>query len=462
MKDNFSDSDYINFVDGRPRRDGIEKFLNSRKIQLSPLEIEEISQKKNKLYLEILERNGIEIVKDTMIFIHYLHKEKIPMGVVSSSINAHKILRDCQIEDVFEVIITPEEAFSKSLKGKPSPDYFLEATKIIKVNPSVTTIVEDSLAGIEAAVKGGFGEVIGFNSSGDRHIFESLIDKGAHIAVDSLLKLKITSTFTPLPNLMDHVDEIFFKKNSKNYYLFLDLDRSIFSIKDWHLQKQTFSDLLDIISKLSHHHHHVSIVTGHDLAVIKNKLPFESVSYIASHGFEILTRNGVFFKVCDFDFIEQDFHEAMLYFKKIFSHFLEANLERKKFSLFLDYRNLSSYEARQKLVDIVKNYVHSRKVFKIQESETDLEILPKINWDKGKAMKKIYELFNIDKSQFPPIYLGDGKNDEDAFREMRYWGISVLADLEERFSMASYRLVGPCDVKLFLEKYLSIIRGSHD
>ena len=124
-------------------------------------------------------------------------------------------------------------------------------------------------------------------------------------------------------------------------------------------------------------------------------------------------------------------------------------------------RLLGSVTISSKIIDEVKKYAANSVVFKIHEGEMVIELLPNVNWDKGKAILKIYEVLNLDKNEFPPLYIGDGKTDEDAFREMRNWGVSILASLEHRPSLAAFSLQGPIGVKEFLKCFLNLLRGAH-
>lgn len=87
------------------------------------------------------------------------------------------------------------------LRGKPTPDTFLEAARRLDAEPSRMVIVEDALAGLEAGRAGGFGLVIGMSRNGDP---EALKAHGADLVVPDLSKIAVGHSGTaqlrsPLP-----------------------------------------------------------------------------------------------------------------------------------------------------------------------------------------------------------------------------------------------------------------------
>ncbi len=149
------------------------------------------------------------------------------------------------------------------------------------------------------------------------------------------------------------------------------------------------------------------------------------------------------------------------YFQKLIGLIPGVIIERKKYGLSLHYRMIGSEKDSKFIVEEARKYARDKKNFKIHEGEMVIEILPNLNWDKGKAILKIYDVLGLDKYQYPPLYIGDGKTDEDAFREMRHWGVSILSSIDPRPSLASYSLHGPEEVKVFLNILLNYLRGFH-
>lgn len=100
------------------------------------------------------------------------------------------------IADQFDVIADGNTIRERSLRGKPSPDLFLEAARQLGIPPTGASIVEDSVAGVRAGRRGDFAWVIGVNR-GDNH--EALEDAGADVVVQDLDELSAADLLTPRP-----------------------------------------------------------------------------------------------------------------------------------------------------------------------------------------------------------------------------------------------------------------------
>jgi beta-phosphoglucomutase-like phosphatase (HAD superfamily) len=72
------------------------------------------------------------------------------------------------------------------LKGKPAPDTYLEAARMLAMAPPAAAVFEDALAGVEAGRAGGFGIVIGIDRAGQA---TALRRHGADVVVSDLADL---------------------------------------------------------------------------------------------------------------------------------------------------------------------------------------------------------------------------------------------------------------------------------
>jgi beta-phosphoglucomutase-like phosphatase (HAD superfamily) len=75
---------------------------------------------------------------------------------------------------------------AQNLAGKPAPDTFLAAAKLLGVKPARSVVIEDAIAGVEAGSSGKFGLVIGVARKGNT---EELAHHGAHLVVNDLSEL---------------------------------------------------------------------------------------------------------------------------------------------------------------------------------------------------------------------------------------------------------------------------------
>ena len=189
------ETDYKRYVDGKPRYDGVQSFLDSRGIELpygdpnappNSHTICGLGNRKNELIHQVLASDGVEVFEGSLAFVRQLRQAGIKLAVVSSSRNCRAILAAAHLEDLFELRIDGEVAAQRHLAGKPAPDTFLEAAKELGVDPKRAVVVEDAISGVQAGRAGGFGLVIGVDRTGDA---EALKQNGADLVVTDLAEL---------------------------------------------------------------------------------------------------------------------------------------------------------------------------------------------------------------------------------------------------------------------------------
>ena len=188
----FSDQDYLDLVDGRPRLDGVRAFLASRGITMDTGSCEDPAgaptlwgqgRLKDDLFLELLDREGLETYPGTIAVLDHCARHAIPVVVVSSSRNARHVLDTAGIAERFDFVVDGITTETEHLAGKPAPDQFLHAAARLGEPPSRLIVVEDAVAGIEAARAGNFGFVLGVDRVDQR---AALLAAGADCVVSDL------------------------------------------------------------------------------------------------------------------------------------------------------------------------------------------------------------------------------------------------------------------------------------
>jgi len=191
-QDPFDAGDYLRFVDGKPRFDGVRSFLASRGIELpngDPTDapgmdtVGALGNRKNELFGEVLRRDGMSAYPGSLAVMELLEQAGIAMAVVSSSRNAPGVLRAARLDHRFDIVIDGNVAADIGLTGKPSPDMFLEAARRLGVEPGDAIVVEDAVSGVAAGHAGSFGVVLGVDRGGNR---QALLDHGADLVVNDL------------------------------------------------------------------------------------------------------------------------------------------------------------------------------------------------------------------------------------------------------------------------------------
>ncbi len=191
----YSPQDYLRFIDGKPRYDGVRSFLASRDVTLpegDPADppgdgtVCALGNRKNDLFNSVLEREGVAPYPGSLRLMDHLDAMGVPQAIVSSSKNARGVLAAAGLAERFPHVVDGVVAAAEGLAGKPAPDMFLLGARLLGVDTVDTVVVEDATSGVAAGVRGGFGLVIGVDRGGNR---EALTEHGASIVVDDLDEL---------------------------------------------------------------------------------------------------------------------------------------------------------------------------------------------------------------------------------------------------------------------------------
>ena len=166
----FTQEDYLAYVDGKPRYDGVKSFLESRNINIpfgTPEDTDDmetvcgLGNKKNEAFNEVLRNEGVETYPSTVSLMEELKKQGIHVGVASSSKNCEAVLKAAKLEHLVETRVDGVVSAALKLNGKPAPDIFLTAAKNLGVKAHRAVVVEDAASGVAAGKNGNFGLILG-------------------------------------------------------------------------------------------------------------------------------------------------------------------------------------------------------------------------------------------------------------------------------------------------------------
>jgi beta-phosphoglucomutase family hydrolase len=178
--------DYDEYVDGKPRLDGVRSFLASRGIELPEEEVTALGNRKNALFVRVLREKGVEAYPGSVRYVEAVRNAGLRRAVVSSSANTLEILAAAGIADLFEVVVDGNVREREGLRGKPAPDTFLYAARALGLDGTQAAVFEDALAGVAAGRAGSFGYVVGVDRVGQA---EGLREHGADVVVSDLEEL---------------------------------------------------------------------------------------------------------------------------------------------------------------------------------------------------------------------------------------------------------------------------------
>jgi beta-phosphoglucomutase family hydrolase len=191
----FTAGDYNEYVDGRPRADGVRTFLVSRGIHLpegAPDDapgaetINGVGNRKNELLQRIIDERGVDAYPGSVRYLEAVHDAGLRIGVVTSSANGEAVLKAANLERFVEARVDGVVISERHLHGKPAPDSFIAGAHALGVEPVSAAVFEDALAGVQAGRAGDFGYVVGVDRV---HQADALRQHGADVVVEDLAEL---------------------------------------------------------------------------------------------------------------------------------------------------------------------------------------------------------------------------------------------------------------------------------
>jgi HAD superfamily hydrolase (TIGR01509 family) len=196
------EGDYLTYVDGKPRYDGVASFLESRNISIpygSPSDpptartVCGLGNRKDNLFNEKVRKDGVDVDHDVVRLVRELRDQDVRVGVASSSRNVVPILERVGIRDLFDEIVDGVVSERLHLRGKPEPDIFVQCLHQLISNgdPRNAGIAEDAIVGVMAGHRGGFGLVLGV----DRHQSGALGKNGANWVIHDFSNVTAENVF---------------------------------------------------------------------------------------------------------------------------------------------------------------------------------------------------------------------------------------------------------------------------
>jgi trehalose 6-phosphate phosphatase len=249
-----------------------------------------------------------------------------------------------------------------------------------------------------------------------------------------------------IPSALEHVQGIV--RSGHQLAVFLDYDGTVTPIvshpEDAWLSESMRQTLRSLAAYVP-----VAILSGRDLDDVRGRVLVDGIVYAGSHGFDIAGAGGLrrelgaaYLPVLDK--AETELREAL-------DEIPGAQLERKHFSVAAHYRNVNQQDAFRVALAMDAVAARHRELRRIDGKKV-CELLPDIDWNKGKAVLWLLETLGLQGHNALPIYIGDDRTDEDAFRALEKRGVGILVTDQPQVSAASYTLSNPEEVERFLQK----------
>jgi trehalose 6-phosphate phosphatase len=256
-----------------------------------------------------------------------------------------------------------------------------------------------------------------------------------------------------IPSALEHVHEI--ARTRDQLAVFLDYDGTLTPIvshpQDAWLSESMRETLRSLAGRLP-----VAILSGRDLDDVRGRVHVDGIVYAGSHGFDIAGAGGLHRELGAaylpvLDAAETELREAL-------DEIPGAQLERKHFSVAAHYRNVNENDAFKVAQAVSAVAARHRELRRINGKKV-YELLPDIDWNKGKAVLWLLETLEEERGKAFPIFIGDDRTDEDAFSALQARGIGILVSEQPEVTAASYWLKSPDEVERFLKEMVPRLSG---
>src|SRR5438034_6144263 len=247
-----------------------------------------------------------------------------------------------------------------------------------------------------------------------------------------------------IPSALEHVQEI--ARSGDRIAVFLDYDGTLTPIvshpEDAWLSDSMRQTLRSLAARVP-----VAILSGRDLDDVRGRVYVDGIVYAGSHGFDIAVAGGsrrelggAYLPVLDT--AETELREAL-------DEIPGAQLERKHFSVAAHYRNVNENDAFRVALAVDAVAARHRELRRM-DGKRVYELLPDIDWNKGKAVLWLLETLGLEGRNALPIYIGDDRTDEDAFCALKMRGVAILVSEQSQPTTARYSVKNPDEVERFL------------
>jgi trehalose 6-phosphate phosphatase len=252
-----------------------------------------------------------------------------------------------------------------------------------------------------------------------------------------------------IPSALEHVQKI--ARRGDRLAVFLDYDGTLTPIvsrpEDAWLSESMRETLRSLAARVP-----VAILSGRDLDDVRGRVHVDGIVYAGSHGFDIAGAGGLHRELGAaylpvLEAAERELREEL-------DEIPGAQLERKHFSVAAHYRNVDENDASKVALAVDAVAARHRELRRIDGKKV-YELLPDIDWDKGKAVLWLLETLELERGNALPIFIGDDRTDEDGFRALEKRGVGILVSEQPHVTAASYWLNNPEEVEYFLRELIA-------
>jgi alpha,alpha-trehalase len=317
--------------------------------------------------------------------------------------------------------------------------------------PRRSVVLAAAAAEVEAAAEGGFAAVIAVGPQG---CADELLQRGADVAVADFAAIEVRTgdkRLSQLPNALDSYGQLIGIVAGRQPLICLDFDGTLSEIVPDPDAATLVDGAAEALEQLATQCP-VAILSGRDLADIRDRVGVRGLWYAGSHGFELSGPDGSHHQNDAAAGAVEVLESAAAELRAELSEVPGVRVEHKRFAVAVHYRNVAAERVGETIAAVHRQGRH--RGLRVTGGRKVVELRPDVDWDKGAALSWISDRI-AQTGRMLPIYLGDDLTDEDAFDAIRLSGIGIVVCHDEdgdRPTAASFTLRSPAEVGEFIRR----------
>jgi trehalose-phosphatase len=328
-----------------------------------------------------------------------------------------------------------------------------EAAQGLGARAERSVVIETKPDGITAARNGGVCLVIGVGSS---ERASDLLARGADAVVDDLAGIDVRigdRRMSEIPNAVESYRAVADVIDGHPPAVCLDFDGTLSAIVPDPDAARLVDGAAQTLARLAERCP-VAILSGRDLADIRDRIAVPGLWYAGSHGFESVAPDGSYRQNEEAAAAVPDLARAGTVLREELADINGSRVEHKRFAVAVHYRGVAA-EHIGEVVAIVHR-IGQREKLRVTSGRKVVELRPDVDWNKGTTLLWIRDqITQAAGKTVLPMFIGDDLTDEDAFDAVKADGIGILVRHNEdgdRRSAAGFTLQSPGQVREFLDR----------
>jgi trehalose 6-phosphate phosphatase len=328
--------------------------------------------------------------------------------------------------------------------------FFDEAARRLNTRAGRSVLVTDSEDAVAAARRSGFALIVGIDRAGAG---EALRRQGADVVVPRIHDISVRALnrrMSQLPDAAVLFDGPATMLGDGKPAVFYDFDGTLSDIVADPDTAALTAGAADALRSLTEQCP-VAVLSGRDLADVRQRIGLPGIWYAGSHGFESVGPDGSHHQNDAAAPAIAVLEEAAAELRDRLANISGVAVEHKRFGVAVHYRNAERDRVGEVLSAVRE--AGQRTGLRITTGREVIELRPDVDWDKGKTLRWVLDqISGVGSAALLPVYLGDDITDEDAFDAIEDDGLGIVVrhnDDGDRATAARYALENPAQVSEF-------------